>query len=231
MFRELFGYRLLFSVRPATNLDTDGNDYFHVYSSPVTDVTTTACDHVFQLMTRSNTIWKHLEINVLPSVSTQALSQFLNNSRITGGKICFQDKHISNLSQDHLRDYLRVLEISTGPHHRIEILRQTNWSQLLTVTVANFLQSCQCAIVLYCQRFPLPSLIFDALRGDCNIVELHLTEMTDIGGLVRALAENKSIVRLHFINIRISDNNWTPVPVIFEPPEARVSASYSHISL
>jgi hypothetical protein len=161
-------------------------------------------------MTRSNTIWAHLEINVLPSISTLVLSQFLNSSRSSGGNICFEDEHLSNLSQDHLRDYLRVVEISTGPKHRIEIRRKSNWSQFLTVTLANFLQRCQCAIVLNCKRFPVPSLIVDAcLRGNCNIVELHLLWLPGIDGLVRALAKNKSLVRLHFTDVRISDDNWT----------------------
>jgi hypothetical protein len=209
-FRLWFGYRPLFSVRPAgPSLDTDGEEGLKVYSSSVTDVTTTACDHVFQLMTRSNTIWTHMKINILPSVSTLALSQFLNNSRSSGGVILFKDKHLSNLSQDLLREYLILLEVSTGPHHRIEIQRETNWSHLFTLTVANFLQHCQCAIVLNCQRFPLPSLILDALRGDCNIVELHLTTMIDIDGLVRTLAWNKSLVRLAISAVFISDENWT----------------------
>jgi hypothetical protein len=172
----------------------------------VTDATTTACDSVFQLMTRSNTIWTYLQINVLSSVSTQALSRFLNNSRSSGGKICFYDE---NLSQDRLRDYLRVLELSTGPHHRIQFRRSEYWSQLLAVTVASFLQRCQCAIVLNCLTFPVPSLIIDAFRGDCNIVELSLHWMPGIDGLVRALAENKSLMRLDFSGIRISEDEWT----------------------
>jgi hypothetical protein len=102
-----------------------------------------------------------------------------------------------------------VLEVSTGPHHRIELLRDTNWSQLLTVTVVNFLQRCQCAIILDCYTFPVPSLIIDALRRDCNIVELHLFMVLDIDRLVRTLAKNKSLVRLTFSNICISDENWT----------------------
>jgi hypothetical protein len=210
-FRLWVGYRPLFSVRLAGHsLDTDGDDEgLQVYSRSVTDVTTIACDYVFQLMTRSNTIWTHLEINVLPSVSTQALSQFLSSPLGSGGIIRFKDKHLSNLSQDHLHEYLLVLEVSTSPHHRIELLRDTNWSQLLTVTVANFLQRCQCAFALYCHRFPVPSLILGAIRGDCNIAELHLTQMLDIDGLVRALADNRSLVRLAFSNIFISDDNWT----------------------
>jgi hypothetical protein len=210
-FADCFGYEKLFSVEPAgPSLDTtDGDNALQVYSRSVTDATTTVCDYVFQLMTRSNTIWTHLEINALPSVSTQALSQFLNNSRSTGGEICFEDYRLSRFSQDHLRDYLRVVEISTGPHHRIQLRRRLNWSQLLTATLANFLQRCQCAVFLRCYMYPVPSLIIDALRGDCNIVELYLQLVPDIDGLVRALAENKSLVRLDISDTRISDSSWT----------------------
>jgi hypothetical protein len=209
-FADCFEYESLFSVeRAGPSLDTnDGGDKLQVYSRSVTDATTTVCDHVFRLMRRSNTIWTHMQINVLPSVSNRALSRFLRNSRSTGGTIRFQDYYLSQFSQDHLSDYLRVVEVSTGPNHRIELQRNTNWSQMLTVTLANFLQRCQCAIVLYCKRFPVPSLIVDALRGDCNIVELHLQQVPDIDGLVRALAENKSIVRLNFSDTRISDSGW-----------------------
>jgi hypothetical protein len=180
-----------------------------VCSRSVTDATTTVCDYVFQLMTRSNTVWTDLSFDVLPLVSTHALSRFLNSSRNSGGTMRFENDCLSKLSQDDLRDYLRVIEVSTGPHHRIELERNTNWSQLQTVTVANFLQACQCAIVLYCRRFPVPDLIIDALRGDCNIVELYLKQVPAIDGLVRALAKNKSLVRLNFEGIRISGDNWT----------------------
>jgi hypothetical protein len=190
-------------------VDTDGYDGLQVFSRSVTDATTAVCDYIFQLMTRSNTIWTYLEINVLPSVSTLALSRFLNNSRISGGTIRLEDHHLLRLSQDHLRDYLRVLEDSTGPHHRIELQCNTTWSQLLTVTVANFFQFCQCAIALRCFVFPVPSLILDAFRGDCNIVELHVGQVPDIDGLVRTLVENKSLVRLHFVCTTIRDDNWT----------------------
>jgi hypothetical protein len=208
-FVACFGYESLFSVSPATSLYTsEDNERLRVCSRSVTDATTTVCDYVLQLMTTSNTIWKQLEINVLPSDSTHTLSRCLKNSCSTGGTISFEDHHLSRLSQDHLRDYLRVLEISAGPHHRIELRRQTNWSQMLTATLANFLQRCQCVIVLDCYTFPVPTLIIDTLRGDCNVVELDLQWMPDIDGLVRALAENKSLVRLTFAGIHISDTNW-----------------------
>ena len=99
-FREWFSYgRPLFSVRLATSLGIDEDNQLRVCSrSAVPSATTTVCDHIFQLMTRSNIIWEHLEINVLPSISTLALSQFLNNSRSSGGNICFEDEHLSNLS-------------------------------------------------------------------------------------------------------------------------------------
>jgi hypothetical protein len=86
-----------------------------------------------------------------------------------------------------------------------------NWSQFQIETVADYLQRCQCAIILYLFHFQtVPSLILNVLRGDCNVVELRfLSHVTDIDGLVRALAENKSLVRLGFSNIRISDDNWT----------------------
>jgi hypothetical protein len=210
-FVDCFGYESLFFVSPATSLDTgEDNDALHVRSRSATDATATVCDNIFQLMTRSNTIWTHLEIIVLSSVSMQVLSQFLNNSRSSGGNIRFDDIRLSDFSQDYLHDYLRVLEISTGLHHQIELFRRrSSWSQLLSVTLANFLQRCQCAIVLRCHRFPVPSLIIDALRGDCNVVELDLQWVPDIDGLVRALAENKSLVRLTFANMCISDDNWT----------------------
>jgi hypothetical protein len=140
-FVDCFGYDSpLFSVRPAgSSLDIDRYDELQVYSRSVTDATTAVCDYIFRLMTSSNTIWTHLEINVLSSVSTLALSRFLNNSRISGGNILFGSTCFSRLSQDHLRDYLRVLEVSTGPHHWIELRHETKWSRLVTVTVANFL--------------------------------------------------------------------------------------------
>jgi hypothetical protein len=176
VFRECFEYETLFSV----SLDTGRDNKLQVYSHSVTDATTTVCDCVFQLMTRDNTIWTGLCFDVLPSVSTHTLTQFLKNSRGSGGNISFQHD-LSDLS----RDYLRVLEVSTGPHHRIELESGTNpnWSQLQTVTLANFLQSCQCAIVLYCRSFPVPSpLIIDAFKRDCNIVELYLHQVPDIDG-------------------------------------------------
>jgi hypothetical protein len=40
-------------------------------------------------------------------------------------------------------------------------------------------------------------------------MELQLEQLTDIDGLVRALAENKSLVRLHFVCTRIRDDKWT----------------------
>jgi hypothetical protein len=170
-------------------------------------------------MTWNNTIRTHLGITTLLSVSTDTLSRFLNNSSRTGssdGAIRFEDDCISKLSQDQLRVYLRVFEDSTGPYHRIELNIGENWSHLRTVavTLAEFLQHCQCSVVLRCSRFPVPlqtvpSFILAALRGDCNIVELHFNHLTDIDGLVRVLTENKSLVRLIFANIQISDDNWT----------------------
>jgi hypothetical protein len=77
------------------------------------------------------------------------------------------------------------------------------------VTLANFLQHCPCAIALECYYFRVPSLIIDALRGDCNILKLYLGRVPDIDGLVQALAENKSLVSLYFTDIRISDDIWT----------------------
>jgi hypothetical protein len=207
-FRVLFGYETMFSVTPATSLDTDGDDGLQVYSSSVTDATTTVCDYVFQLMTRSNTIWTHLQINILPSVSTHILSQFLSNSRSTGGTISFDLDYLSDSLQEHLRDYLRALEVSTGPNHRIELHHNTNWSQLITATLANYIQRCHCAIVLRFRTYPVPSLIIDTLRGDCNIVEFHVQLVHEIDGLVRALSENKSLVRLTFVDVRISDSSW-----------------------
>jgi hypothetical protein len=168
-FRECFEFETIFSVRPATHWDLTHPGWYNalrVCSRSMTNATTTICDYVFQLMTRSNTIWTNLEINVLPSVSTLALSRFLKNSRSSGGIIRFDDDYLKYLSQDHLREYLRVLESSTGPHHRIELRRMKNWTQLLTVPLADFLQRCQCAIVVRCWVFPVPSLIPDALRGD-----------------------------------------------------------------
>ncbi len=77
-FVDCFGYDSpLFSVRPAgSSLDIDRYDELQVYSRSVTDATTAVCDYIFRLMTSSNTIWTHLEINVLSSVSTLALSRF-----------------------------------------------------------------------------------------------------------------------------------------------------------
>jgi hypothetical protein len=88
----------------------------------VTDATsTTVCNYVFQLMTWSNTLWTHLRIIALPSVSTDTLSRFLKNTRSsTGGTISFEADFLSTLSRDQLRRYLRVFEDSTGPHHQIK---------------------------------------------------------------------------------------------------------------
>jgi hypothetical protein len=47
------------------------------------------------------------------------------------------------------------------------------------------------------------------LRGNFNITVLVLQIVPDIDELVRALAENKSLVRLAFRVVRISDDNWT----------------------
>jgi hypothetical protein len=202
---ERFGYGPpLFSVRAATSLDTSRYIELYIMSSRsvvMGDATRIAvCNYVFQLMMWSSTIWTHLEITALPLVSTDTLSRFLNNSRSSGGSIRFENDCLSKLPPDQLRDYLRVFEDSTGPHHRIKLNIGRNWSQLRTVavTLAEFLQRCRCAFVLHCHRLPLrmqivPSFILDALRGDCNIVELHLLLVIDIDGLARVLAENKSL--------------------------------------
>jgi hypothetical protein len=201
----------LFSV----GLDNDGRNKLHVYSRSATDATsTTASNCVFQLMTWNNTIRMHLGITALPSVSTENLSRFLNNSRSSGGTIRFENDCLLKLSQEQLRDYLRVFENSTGSHHRIELNLAANWSHFQIETVADFLQRCQCAIILslfHC-LFPLqtvPSLILDVLRGDCNVVKLVIFDVPDTDGLVRVLAENKTLVRLAFYDARISDANWT----------------------
>jgi hypothetical protein len=95
-----------------------------------------------------------------------------------------------------------VLEVSTGP--------QMNWSQLQIETVAKFLvQRCQCAIGLHFYQVPVPPLIIDALHGDCNIIELDLEQVPDTDELVRTLATNESLVRLHFVCTRIHDDKWT----------------------
>jgi hypothetical protein len=196
--------RPLFSVRPANSLDTGGDNELQVYSLSVTDATTAVCDYVFQLMTRSNTIWTHLEFNVLSSVSTLALSPFLNNAHDSCGNIRFVQYDLSAFSPE----YLLVFQVSAGPHHRLELEIGTimDW----TVPVTNLFQSCQCAIALYCRQFPVPyPLITDILRENCNIVDLTLDELPDIDGLARALAENKSLVRLAVDDVRISDANWT----------------------
>jgi hypothetical protein len=202
---DFFEYQSLFSVRPATSF---GYPLRVCSRSAGTDATTIACDYVFQLMTRSNTNWEFLEMIALASVSTLVLSRFLNNSRSSAGTIFFrQTDDLSDFSQD----YLRVFEASAGPYHRLGLASETNtnWSQLQIVTVANFFQHCQCKISLYCREFPVPSLILDAVGGDCNIVELDLDIVPDTDGLVRVLAKNKSLVRLDFSDIRISDDSWT----------------------
>jgi hypothetical protein len=208
-FRELFDYETLFSVRPATSLDADGEENdVEVCSCSLTDTTTTIFDCILKLMPSSKPIWTHLELFVLPS--TEALSRFFSNPCSSGTTIQFQGNCLPQLSQAHLCDYLRVLEVSTGPHHRIKLTLKTNWSQLQIETVAKFLvQRCQCVIALHCFKIPVPPLIIDALRGDCNIVDLRLEQVPDIDGLVRALAKNKSLVRLHFVCTRIHDDNWT----------------------
>jgi hypothetical protein len=197
-FREFFGYEQ----------DTSWNNELEVYSLFMTDATTTACDNVFRLMTRSNTIWTHLKFKTLSSVSPQVLSEFLHNSRDSGGNIRFERNDLSVFSQE----YLPVFRDFGGPKHRLEleIGLSLNWSPLQTETVASFFQSCQCAVLLHCHTFPVPSpLISDALCGDCNIVDLFFDNVSDIDGLVRALANNKSLVRLAFAAIRICDDNWT----------------------
>jgi hypothetical protein len=192
-------------------LHTGGSSRLQVYSRSVPGATTIVCDSVFELMTRSNITWIHMAINVLPSVSTNALSRFWGNPRSSsGGTIRFGGvRHsLQIFSPDHLRGCLHVLEVSTGPLDRIELRCEAPLSPSQTEALANFLQRCRCAIALKCSLFPVPSLILDALRGDCNIVELSLDNgVPDIDGLVRVLVDNKSLVRLSF-HIRISDDNW-----------------------
>jgi hypothetical protein len=202
-FRELFGYE------QETSLDTGWDNELRVYSRSVTDATTAAaCDCVFQLMTRSNTIWTHLKFNVLSSVSTPVLSEFLRNSHYSGGNIRFGEHNdLSLFSQK----YLPVFRDVAGPNHRLELQigLGLDWSPLQTETVASFFQSCQCAVHLYCHTFSVPSpLVIDALSGECSIVDLRLDNVPNIYGLVRALAKNKSLVRLAFADIRICDDNW-----------------------
>jgi hypothetical protein len=158
-----------------------------------------------------NTILTNLGIHVLPSVSTDALSLFLNNSRDSGGTISFGDYcnlSFEDFSEDHLRDYMNVLEVSAGPHHRVKLHNSTEWSQEQTVTVTTFLRRCQCAIVLFCSN-SCPSPVLDALREKCNIVVLCLHTVSTTDELFQALAENKSLVHLNFYETRISDDNWT----------------------
>jgi hypothetical protein len=205
-FRKLFGYE------QETSLDASWDNELEVYSRSVTDATTTACDYVFQLMMTTNTIWTHLKFNALSSVSTQVLSQFLYNSRDSGGNIRFeqydQQYDLSVFSQD----YLLVFRDFAGPNHllELEIGLSPDWSESQIETVASFFQSCQCAVLLQCGKFPVSSpLIGDALRGDCDIVDLRLDNVSDVEGLVQVLGQNKSLVRLAFAAIRICDDSWT----------------------
>jgi hypothetical protein len=99
-FREIFDYETLFSVKPATSLDTDGEDNdVEVCSCSLADTTTTIFDCILQLMPSSNPIWTHLELYVLPSTDT--LSRFFNNSCSSGVTIQFQGNCLVELSQDH----------------------------------------------------------------------------------------------------------------------------------
>jgi hypothetical protein len=211
--RSGYGIPYLSVVSPS--VDTGRHHrVLHVHSRSTTDATTTDCDSVFQWMTRSNANWTHLRINNLLSISTDTLARVLKNSR--RGTIKFENECLSKLSQDQMLDYLGVFADSAGPLHRIELRSGTNWLRLQTVavTLAEFLQHCQCAFVFYFQtttQLPLhtvPSFILDALRGDCNIVEFQLDHVLNINGFVRALAENKSLVRLTFVGTRISDDSW-----------------------
>jgi hypothetical protein len=181
----------------------------HVYSRSVTEATTTVCDYVFQLMARSNTIWKNLYFNDLLSVSNRTLSWLLENSRDNGGAINLNKECLSALSRPQLQEYMRVFEDTTSPHHTIVLQPCADWSEELIVTVTNFLQHCQCAIAFEFFRSPAPHpLIIEALHRNCNITDLKLFKVPDIDELVRALAENKSLKRLSFVNTRISDDNW-----------------------
>jgi hypothetical protein len=213
IFCGLFGYgSSLFAVylRPV-GLDAEDLDRkLHVYSRPVTEATTTVCDYVFQLMARSNTIWKNLYFNDLRSVSNHTLSWILEKSRNSGGAIHLFNICLSALSQPQLQAYMRVFEVSASPHHYIVLQPCADWSQELIVTVANFLQRSQCAIAFECVRSPAPHpLIIDALHGNCNITDLKLYKTPDIDKLLLALAENKSLVRLIFSATSISDDDWT----------------------
>jgi hypothetical protein len=132
----------------------------------------------------------------------------LYNSCDSGGNIRFEQYDLSVFSQE----YLPVFRDFAGPNHRLElnIGFGSDWSHSQIETVASFFQSCQCAVLLHCGDFPVPSpLIGDALCGDCNILDLRLDNVPDIDGLVEVLAKNKSLVRLVFPAIRICDDNWT----------------------
>jgi hypothetical protein len=149
----------------------------------VTDATiATACDYVFQLMTGSNTIWTHLKFNVLSSVSTPVLTEFLHNSHDSGGNIRFEQNDLSVL-----QECLAVFRDCAGPNHRLELACGSglDWSPLQSETVASFFQSCQCAVLLYCHTFPVPApLIMDAVSGNCNIVDLVTYPIPNIRSLV-----------------------------------------------
>jgi hypothetical protein len=214
-FCRLFGYgspRFSVHVRPIIGLDTDGPDNrVDLYSHSEAETNTTACDYLFQLMTRSNSIWTYLIIFYdLTSVSSNALSGVLNNSRNSGGTIHLSNECFSTLSQPQLQEYMRVFEDSTSAHHKIGLQPCTDWSQELIVTVTDFLHRFRCAIGFVCYKSPVPHpLIIDALRGKSNIAEVRLCDVSDIDKLVRALAENRSLVRLSIVDTRISDDNWT----------------------
>jgi hypothetical protein len=182
-----------------------------VYSRSVTDATTTVCDYVVQLMTRSNTLWTYdLSFFDLTSVSTHALMQFLNNPCNSGGNTYLMNESLTTLSQHQLQDYMSVFEDSTSPHQKIVLQLSSDWSQELIVTVTDFLHRFQCAIGFVCinSRVPHP-LIIAALRRNCSNVEVWLQYVSDIDEFVRALAENRSLVRMSIVDTRISDDNWT----------------------
>jgi hypothetical protein len=130
----------------SVGLDNDsgeniGENTLHVCFRCVTS--TNACNHVFQLITWNNTIWTHLGITAVPSISTDYLSRFLKNSRSSGGTIHFVDNCLSKLSQDQLRDYLEVFVDSAGPLHQIRLTTgRKKWLQFQIETIAEFLQRC-----------------------------------------------------------------------------------------
>jgi hypothetical protein len=213
--RQCFGFgHPIFSIGLPNNLNAGGDIKLQMYSRSVADATATVCNFVFQWMTRSNTIWTHAEFDVLTSsVSIDVLSQFLWNSRDRAGNIRFGRWHRDLSVFNPL--YIRVFQLNAGPLHGIELqigTREADWSQ--TETVANFFESCRCAVLLHCGNFPVPApIISDALSGNCNILDLVLDNVpnidVNIDELVLALGMNDSLLSLAISNILISEGNWT----------------------